>query len=83
MKTLQLAAPDPSDFCTVAYAAEKIGCSQRYVRELCKTGGPLTSAKPRCGSRESGRSHTLLYVTAVDEFAAAYRLTRRRVAATA
>lgn len=77
MKTLQMAAPDPTDFCTVAYAAEKIGISQRHVRRLC-TADVLPSAKPRCGAQESGRRHLLLYVSAVDEFALAYKLTRNR-----
>jgi hypothetical protein len=78
MKTLQMAMPDPADFCTVAYAAETIGCSQRYVRELIKPGGPLNFVSPRKGSRETGRWLKMLFVTEVQEYARAYKLTKQR-----
>lgn len=74
----QMALPNPRDFCTAAYAAEKIGVSIRQVYRWCKPGGPLISAQPRVGSRETGRRHSLLLVAQVEEFALAYKLTRNR-----
>lgn len=65
----------PSDFCTVAWAAEKIGVSQRQVRYLIRDG-KLFGAGPRTGKTETGRRHTMLYVDQVTEYAAAYRLVK-------
>jgi hypothetical protein len=75
---VQMMIPDAQDFCTVAYAAEKIGMSMRQVRRLCLPGGPIRAVRPRTGSRESGRYRSLLLVQDVDAYAAAHRLTNQR-----
>lgn len=73
---MSLSSPD--DFCTVAWAAEKIGISQRGVYRLfSEAGGPLSVVRPRVGSRETGRRHTMLYVAQVQEYAIAHRLVKR------
>lgn len=78
MKNVQLGFGSPADFCTVAWAAEKIGISMRGVTRLfASAGGPLAVVRPRVGSRESGRAHQMLYVAQVEEYATAYRLVRR------
>lgn len=74
----QMQLPDASDFCTVAYAAEKIGISMRQVRRLCMPGGQLRAVRPRTGSRESGRYRSLILVADVEAFAAAHRLVNNR-----
>jgi hypothetical protein len=74
----QMKLPDASDFCTVAYAAEKIGMSMRQVRRLCAPGGPIRAVRPRTGSRESGRYRSLLLVDVGDQYAAAHRLVNTR-----
>jgi hypothetical protein len=69
----QLQLQDPTDWCTLAYAAEKIGCSQRTVRRAT-IDGRLIAYRPRVGSRESGRRHLILYTEQVHAFATAYKL---------
>lgn len=64
---------DPTDWCTIAYAAERIGVSQRQVRRFIAAGS-LTGYRPRVGKAESGRRHILLGAAAVDVFATAHKL---------
>lgn len=65
----QTKLPDGGDFCTVAWAAEHTGLSQRSIRRLLnpREGRPpvLTRVKPLVGSRENGRSHTMLFTSEV------------------
>lgn len=68
----QMTFPDGGDFCTVAWAAEHTGLSQRHIRRLLnpREGKPpvLRRVKPLTGSRENGRSHTMLITSEVREY---------------
>lgn len=72
----QLALANPADFGTIRWAAEKIGCSERWVRDMIKAG-TLQPAQPRMALNESGRRHGLVFVAEVETYAAAYKLTHR------
>lgn len=69
----QMMLANPNDWCTAAYAAEKIGVSLRTVYRLIKEGR-LRAYVPRKGSRETGRRHTLLALEEVTTFATAHKL---------
>lgn len=60
---------DPGDWCTISWAAERIGCSTRTVRRLldAKT---LSSFYPRKGRYEK-YSQVMLSVTEVERHATA------------
>jgi excisionase family DNA binding protein len=73
MKSSQLAFADPADWCTIAYAADRIGVSERTVRRMIAER-KLNGRRPRVGPRESGARHMLLYVSEVAEVAEAYKL---------
>lgn len=73
----QMKISDPGDWCTVAYAAERIDVSQRTVRRLIITG-TLRGYQVRHGSRETGRRHLILSVAEVLEFERARKLVKAR-----
>ncbi len=72
----QMTFADPGDWCTLAYAAETIGVSLRTVARAI-ADGKLSARRPRVGSRETNRRHVMLYVSEVEEFAAAYKRVNR------
>lgn len=76
----QVAIPVASDWCTMAYAAEKIGVSLREVGRLVKDGR-LTAQRPRVGSKESARTKTILQLDQVRAYAVAYKMTKKPVEA--
>lgn len=71
----QMKFADAGDWCTVAYAAEKIDVSQRSVRRWI-IEGTLKGYRVRHGSRETGRRHVILAVTEVEAYARARKLVR-------
>lgn len=73
----QLKLADPGDWCTVAYAAERIDVSQRTIRRMIITGA-LRGYQVRHGSRETGRRHVILAVAEVLEFERARKLVKAR-----
>lgn len=73
----QMKFADPTDWGTIAWAAERIGVSQRSVRRFVATG-QLNAKRPRIGALETGRRHVLLYVFEVEVFADAYKLVGTR-----
>lgn len=73
----QLAMPTGYDMCTMSWAAERIGVSRRTVGRLV-ADGTLASVRPRAGSRESSRNWNMLWTSQVQEYAAAYKLTKGR-----
>lgn len=77
----QTGLPISTDFCTIAYAAELCGVSVRTIDRLTKPDGDkpatLQRVTPLCGSRESSRHKSLLYLSQVREYAAARQLVRR------
>lgn len=66
MKTEQTAIAIDADLCTVPWAAEELGLSERHVRRLL-TDGKLRAVQPRRGSAE-GKGATLLYAEQVREY---------------
>lgn len=74
----QMSIAHPADFCTVAWAAELCGVSQRTIRRATYPAGDkppaLTRVQPLTGTTESGRRHTLLYADEVRRYADARRL---------
>lgn len=72
----QTALPVAGDWCTMGYAAEKIGVSLREVGRLIKDGR-LDGQRPRVSSQESGRHKTILSTAQVHEYAWAFKMTRQ------
>jgi excisionase family DNA binding protein len=64
---MQLA--DPGDWCTISWAAERIGCSTRTVRRLI-SAGTLRSFYPRKGTFEKD-PQVMLSVADVERHATA------------
>lgn len=69
--------PLVADFCTVAYAAERIGVSQRQVRRWV-AAGVLHGQHAKHGSRETGRRHVILADAEVTQFARAYKMIKQQ-----
>lgn len=74
----QLTVPDAHDWCTVAYAAERLDVSMRTVIRMVGAG-QLTACHPRVGSRESHRHKMMLYTPEVFEVMEARKRLRRQV----
>lgn len=72
---VQLAFPASGDFCTVAWAAELLGMSQRGVAKLVQDGR-LREHMPLVGSRESKRHKRLLSADEVREYKRALLVVR-------
>lgn len=82
MKVHQLAFANSRDFCTIHYAAERIGVSHRTVRRLV-ADGTLKRMQPLLGQRETEYQHVILLVSEVEEYAAARKRVMARPAANA
>lgn len=65
----QLALPNPEDWCTVGWAADKIGVSKRTVQRLMEAGA-LNTFYPRRG-RFDRAPDPLLCVAEVERYVAA------------
>jgi hypothetical protein len=74
--TSQMTIAMGSDFCSIAYAAEKCRASERTIRRLIRDG-KLRKLEPLIGSRETGRRHTLLFTAEVKAYADARALVVR------
>jgi hypothetical protein len=61
---IQTALASPSDWCTMAYAAELLGVSLRQVGRYV-ADGVLQGYRPRVGTRESTRHKMILHVDEV------------------
>lgn len=77
MDDLQLKMPDPSDWCSIGWAAWRIGCDERTVRRLIHDNR-LRGFRPRVAPNESLQRKVMLHVAEVERFAVARRLVDRR-----
>jgi hypothetical protein len=73
----QLALANPSDWCSIAWAASRIVCDERTVRRLVDDG-KLRAHYPRLAPGESSRHKMMLYVVEVERFAEARALVAGR-----
>lgn len=72
----QLSFASPHEFCTVAYAAERLEVSLRTVVRMVGNK-QLTACNPRVGSRESKRHKMMLYTAEVFEVMEARKRLKR------
>lgn len=68
-----MALADPSDWGTLAWAAETLGVSERQVRRYVRDK-QLTAYRPRIGTRETSRRFPMLSVAQVQDLARARAL---------